>query len=203
MSTVIERLMRKVVAEHSPASDIIGPCFVWQGSAHSKGYAKISLGRRDDGMAYVHRVAYEATVGAVPAGKSLTHFCGNRLCCNASHMRLTNGGGPRVSDIPVIDRLMRFVVDQPCPNPHLVGDCWVFTGSTIKGYGHIGSTGKVVIAHRLAWEQRYGQVPDGLELDHLCRVRPCCNPDHLEPVTTYENIRRSRDRTWRAKLDAT
>jgi len=40
------------------------------------------------------------------------------------------------------------------------------------------------------YEYFKGPVPDGLELDHLCRVRSCCNPDHLEPVTHKENIRR-------------
>ncbi len=51
--------------------------------------------------------------------------------------------------------------------------------------------------HKLNYERKYGPVPPGLQLDHLCRVRNCVNPDHVEPVTPAENIRRSP----RAKLD--
>ena len=53
-------------------------------------------------------------------------------------------------------------------------------------------------AHIMVWERHRGPVPAGLELDHLCRVRACVNPDHLEPVTKTENQRRSP----RCKLNA-
>jgi hypothetical protein len=45
-------------------------------------------------------------------------------------------------------------------------------------------------AHRVAYELFKGPIPAGMDLDHLCRVRCCCNPDHLEPVTRKENLRR-------------
>jgi hypothetical protein len=44
--------------------------------------------------------------------------------------------------------------------------------------------------HVLVWQAKNGEVPEGLELDHLCRNRACCNPSHLEPVTGSENVRR-------------
>lgn len=44
------------------------------------------------------------------------------------------------------------------------------------------------MAHRIAYELVRGQVPEGLVLDHLCRNRACCNPDHLEAVTNYVNV---------------
>jgi hypothetical protein len=74
------------------------------------------------------------------------------------------------------------------------GDCWIWTGTTIGyGYGRFGLTSKVLfVAHRWAWEDRYGPVPDGLQLDHLCRVPRCVNPDHLEPVTPHINTLRAR-----------
>jgi len=60
------------------------------------------------------------------------------------------------------------------------------------GYGYFKSGGKVIVAHVYYYEQTKGPVPDGLELDHTCRNRRCCNPAHLEPVTHLENCRRSR-----------
>lgn len=73
------------------------------------------------------------------------------------------------------------------------GGCWDWTGArTEKGYGQFWHAGGMVKAHRFAYEHGVGPIPDGLELDHLCRNTSCVNPDHLEPVTTTENLRRSR-----------
>jgi HNH endonuclease len=71
--------------------------------------------------------------------------------------------------------------------------CWLWTAArTHGGYGQFGlARGKAVRAHRLAYELTIGPIPDGLELDHLCRVRNCVNPAHLEPVTHAENMRRA------------
>ena len=70
--------------------------------------------------------------------------------------------------------------------------CWLWKGSlTVYGYGQFQpARGKSYRAHRLAWEIARGPVPEGLVLDHLCRNRACCNPDHLEPVTHRENVLR-------------
>lgn len=70
--------------------------------------------------------------------------------------------------------------------------CWEWEGSTTKaGYGQIfnGSPGQnsMTYTHRLAYELLVGPIPDGLEIDHLCRNKVCCNPAHLEPVTPAEN----------------
>lgn len=70
--------------------------------------------------------------------------------------------------------------------------CWIWQKATAKnGYGQIGHEGRTRSTHRLAYETFVGPVPEGLQLDHLCRVRACCNPEHLEPVTQSENIQRS------------
>ncbi len=73
-----------------------------------------------------------------------------------------------------------------------VGDCWQWTGAkTDKGYGHISvGSGVCRMAHRVSWEIHRGPIPDGLQIDHLCRNRSCVNPDHLEPVTPTVNIQR-------------
>lgn len=59
-----------------------------------------------------------------------------------------------------------------------------------SGYGAFSLNGKMRYAHRIAYELAYGLIPDGLQTDHLCRVRHCVAPLHLEAVTQAENIRR-------------
>lgn len=68
--------------------------------------------------------------------------------------------------------------------------CWLWTAGTEDGYGRYGLNQTSVLAHRLAYMELVGPVPAGLQLDHLCRVRACVNPAHLEPVTLRENVRR-------------
>lgn len=69
--------------------------------------------------------------------------------------------------------------------------CWLWTGNlNPAGYGGFKLARKEVRAHRFAYMALVGPVPDGLVLDHLCRVRKCVNPEHLEPVTLGENTLR-------------
>lgn len=92
---------------------------------------------------------------------------------------------------PAIDRLLpRCVEDER--------GCWVFQGAITQGYGAIGLGGRSAgrgYAHRVAYEYFIAEVPAGLDLDHLCRNRACCNPWHLEPVSRAINV----DRGLRAK----
>lgn len=82
----------------------------------------------------------------------------------------------------------------------IVGTCWQWTGSkTGNGYGQSSVGGKVLMAHRTFYEHFKGTIPEGLDLDHLCKVRCCVNPDHLEPVTRSENLYRS-DRVGKYNL---
>jgi len=74
------------------------------------------------------------------------------------------------------------------------GDCWEWTGAvSASGYGNKWFDGTWQGVHVLVWESLVGPIPDGMEIDHLCLNTVCCNPDHLEPVTHVENVRR---RTW-------
>lgn len=83
------------------------------------------------------------------------------------------------------------------------GGCWLWQGSIHKrtGYGYVYHAGKWQLVHRVVWALLRGAIPQGLELDHGCRVRHCCNPNHLEPVTRKVNIRRGETGKWtRARL---
>jgi hypothetical protein len=74
--------------------------------------------------------------------------------------------------------------------------CWEWQGKVIySGYGEAHYQNRQMQAHRAMWLASGRPIPNGLQLDHLCRNRRCCNPDHLEPVTCAENIRRG----WAAR----
>jgi hypothetical protein len=85
------------------------------------------------------------------------------------------------------DMDLDWLFDQCIPEPN--SGCWLWAMSLKGGgYAQVGYKHRTsVAAHILAYEFRHGPVPDGLELDHRCRVRCCINPDHLEPVTHREN----------------
>ena len=69
------------------------------------------------------------------------------------------------------------------------GECRVWTGAkNSRGYGTMSYKGRVWLAHRLAWTWARGEIPSGLVIDHLCRNRACVKVEHLEPVTTKENV---------------
>lgn len=70
--------------------------------------------------------------------------------------------------------------------------CWEWQRSkSDDGYGWASLNNRTYQAHRLVYRLLAGEIPEGLVLDHLCRRRHCVNPEHLEPVTTAENLRRS------------
>ena len=75
--------------------------------------------------------------------------------------------------------------------------CWIWRKAKFKaGYGMLTISCKQYTVHVLNYIAEYGPIPDGCEIDHLCGVRPCVRPDHLEAVTHTDNVRRGA----RAKL---
>lgn len=97
---------------------------------------------------------------------------------------MTTTRSPRQADLPAFAQ-QRIKLDP--------AGCWLWTGVIQRaGYGTWGDA----TAHRRVWELLVGPLPawspaaDAIELDHLCRVRRCVNPAHLEPVTRWENQRR-------------
>lgn len=68
--------------------------------------------------------------------------------------------------------------------------CWDWVALDPEGYGRWSQRRGTKMAHRRIYELLRGPIPKGLTIDHLCRNRACCNPDHLEPVTFLENVMR-------------
>lgn len=114
---------------------------------------------------------------------------GCHICCAATARERWKKRGianaTRIKDMTLTDRLLvKVVVD-------IQTRCWVWHGSrTCRGYGKLRDAAKSRSAHRVSYELFVGPIPEGLELDHLCRHPACVNPDHLEPVTRLENQRR-------------
>lgn len=101
--------------------------------------------------------------------------------CRKHYVRWQRYGN---TDDPTPSLLQRFSEKyEIAPN-----GCWVWTARiNRKGYGQITVFQKKYEAHRFAYQFLVGAIPDGFQLDHMCRNRACVNPEHLRPVTAKAN----------------
>jgi hypothetical protein len=118
-----------------------------------------------------------------------------RGLCKAHHMKLWRYGDPYHRQPTTLERFWTKIRRDE-------NGCWLWqAGLAHNGYGHLKVGRRTVKAHRFAYELLVGPVLEHLELDHLCRVRSCVNPAHLEPVTHAENVRRGRA-GWNLRREA-
>ena len=85
-----------------------------------------------------------------------------------------------------------------------MSECWIWMGTQDQdGYGMVRSSasqGPMRRTHRVAYHLVYGDIPIGMQLDHVCRIRKCCNPLHMDVVTLHENVLRGeRHKPWLAE----
>lgn len=97
-------------------------------------------------------------------------------------------------DTPGLLESIEAKLERPRP------DCLIWPGAADRGYGRVWVDGQAKRTHRVVWELKNGPIPAGLTIDHLCRIRACCNTEHMELVTLGENARRAHPHRQRVTL---
>lgn len=173
----------------------VGECWMWAGSGTMRKGVMHGHLHMNGRLTMANRVSWVLHHGEIPPGMMVSRTCLTPGCVNPEHLRLaTKKNNPRWVEPKFIrQRMIRFVDEDGPVTDERLGKCHVWRGNTDKyGYGHTGVRGKNTLAHRAWYEVHKGKIPAGLQLDHLCFNPPCVNPDHLEPVTHKENMRRSK-----------
>ena len=132
--------------------------------------------------------------------------------CSMHYKRWSRHGDPLISSPLRGNDEARFWLwvnkDGPTPPAHtlaairgIITSCWIWTGGGDIEYGRIRLTGrekpKTIGAHRFSLTIHGVDLIDGLEVDHLCEVKNCCNPQHLEQVTHEVNVQRAIESQYR------
>lgn len=153
---------------------------------------------RETCKAHYRRLRASGSVGSgqIRVKLPLSGFCSVDPCeeipvakglCAAHYRRASLYGNP------IGKPVRRSDLEKFFDHVTFTADCWLWSGMKRKGYGRFAFPKRTtyVSAHRWLFEIVVGRVPDGFELDHLCRTPACVNPDHLEAVTHSENLRRA------------
>jgi hypothetical protein len=168
----IERIMSKVTVKGD------ADCWNWTKRTNTSGrpiYSvdKIVEGERKSITYSVQRIFFEYYKGETDA-RTIDVVCGNPLCCNPSHLS-ANDFQKRFWDNVVVSK----------------SGCWEWQGSVFKntGYGCITINSKPCLAHRVSYEQSYGEIPNKLMILHKCNNKLCINPEHLYAGTHNDNMK--------------
>lgn len=165
-------------------------CWIWTGAMSGAGQGIIRI--NNTGVS-ARQISWILTNGRSSDTK-LTVVCGNPACVNPLHLHPITSSEIGASRGAMTTEEKILAMSSPEP----MSGCWIWLGTIGKGgYGKItigkraDGSRRNTVAHLAAFELYKGKLPEGMEIDHKCRVTCCVNPDHLEAVTHVENMHRS------------